>query len=323
MTAPGRRQDERDRLRGRLPGPGCHEGHDGVFPRRVHRRPPPAARAHQLPERQPGVRRVHLARIGTGERPAQPGRRPGGRPAGSAPASGGCGPAPPPDLPAPAASRAITQAPPMASAVAQPISTTAVAVTTAVGVCGHACAVRPCRTSLANFMPNDSVVPPVTTAASLAAAQISPQTATSDQQPISTAQPAARPAGSDRRARAQCPAHRGSPSWAMRMAWSVSYSQCSGPDQGELDRDAQPFAGLDQVLAAAGVAGAGLVGLRGRPRRDQRLFRSGQRGDLGDPGQLAGRQPGQDGDRGAVHEAAGLGPVLLGGAGRRGRRASG
>ena len=38
-----------------------------------------------------------------------------------------------------------------------------------------------------------------------------------------------------------------------------------GPDEGELDRDSQPLPGLDQVLATAGVAGAGLVGLRRRP----------------------------------------------------------
>src|SRR5262249_62289595 len=88
---------------------------------------------------------------------------------------------------------ATTQAAPIASAVAQPISTTAAAATTAVGVCGHACAVRPFRTSLANLMPNGSAVPLVTTAASLAAAQISPQTATSDQQPIRTTHPAALP----------------------------------------------------------------------------------------------------------------------------------
>ena len=68
-------------------------------------------------------------------------------------------------------------------------------VTATVGVCGHACPVRPCRTSPANLMPNGSTVPPVIPAASLAAAQIDPFSATSDQQAISTAHPAAVPPG--------------------------------------------------------------------------------------------------------------------------------
>ena len=95
-------------------------------------------------------------------------------------------------------------------------------VTTTVGVCGHACPVRPCRTSAANFMPNDSAAPPVIHAASLAATQISPISATSDQHAISTAQPGGRPTWRSRRARAQRPAHHELPSWLSRIAWSVS-----------------------------------------------------------------------------------------------------
>ena len=100
----GRGQHERDRLRGRLARPGCHERHHGVFPRRVHRRPAPAARAHQPSERQPGLGRVHR-RAGR-RRPATGAglrRAAGDRPAGSVPASAGCGPAPRPGHPAPAA----------------------------------------------------------------------------------------------------------------------------------------------------------------------------------------------------------------------------
>ena len=39
-----------------------------------------------------------------------------------------------------------------------------------------------------------------------------------------------------------------------------------GADQAQLDRDAEPFAGLDQVLAAARMAGAGLPRVRERTR---------------------------------------------------------
>src|SRR5258708_29859441 len=69
-----------------------------------------------------------------------------------------------------------------------------------------------------------------------------------------------------------------------------------GPDEAELDRDAEPLTGLDQVLAAAGVAGARLVGLRRRPRRHQRPLRPRQRSDLSDPGGFAARPAGQDRD---------------------------
>ena len=92
-------------------------------------------------------------------------------------------------------SRAVRQAATPASSAASPARTIAVVTTATVGVCGHARPVRPCRTSPANPAPNGSVLPPVIAAAILAAAQISPARATSDQQPASTAQPAAVPPG--------------------------------------------------------------------------------------------------------------------------------
>ena len=92
-------------------------------------------------------------------------------------------------------SRTITRAPIVARTTTHPARTKTVTVTTTVGVCGHACPVRPCRTSPANFMPNDSAVPPVIHAASLAANQISPTSATRDQHATSTAHPATVPPG--------------------------------------------------------------------------------------------------------------------------------
>ena len=88
-----------------------------------------------------------------------------------------------------------------------------------------------------------------------------------------------------------------------------------GADETEFDRDAEPFARLDQVFASAGMAGAGLPGVRRGPGRDQFLLRPGERGDLADAGQLAGRQAAHDGDGAPLDEAAGLGAVLLGGQG--------
>ena len=65
--------------------------------------------------------------------------------------------------------------------------------TATVGVCGQASWLRPCSRSRVNFIPNGSVRPPVIAPAIAAAAQIRPDTATADQQEISTAQPAAAP----------------------------------------------------------------------------------------------------------------------------------
>ena len=67
--------------------------------------------------------------------------------------------------------------------------------TATVGVCGQAADVCPRRTSPANLVPNGSTRPPVTAAAMLAAAQISPFNAASAQQTTSTTQAAAVPPG--------------------------------------------------------------------------------------------------------------------------------
>ena len=67
--------------------------------------------------------------------------------------------------------------------------------TATVGVCGHASWLRPCTRSRVNFIPNGSVRPPVIVPAIAAAAQIRPDTATADQQAISTTQAAAAPPG--------------------------------------------------------------------------------------------------------------------------------
>ena len=81
----GRRQHERDRLRGRLPRPGRHERHHRVFPRRVHARPGPPARAQQPAEREPGLGRVHRPGVGAGQGPAQACGGPGYRQPGQGP----------------------------------------------------------------------------------------------------------------------------------------------------------------------------------------------------------------------------------------------
>src|SRR5579859_2182778 len=60
-----------------------------------------------------------------------------------------------------------------------------------------------------------------------------------------------------------------------------------GADEAEFDRDTQSLAGLDEIFASAGVAGAGLPGVRRGPGCDQFLLRPGQRGDLVDPGEFA------------------------------------
>ena len=193
--------------------------------------------------------------------------------------------------------------------------------TAGVGVCGQAVLVRPCRTSAANLIPNGSAVPPLSPAAIRAAAQTIPFSATSPQQAASTAQqPAVPPGASDGRGpSARLTAHH--PRNALRPVrrWSelrvCLVEVVLGADEGELDRDAEPFAGLDQVFAAAGVACAGQVGLGRRPGRHQRAFGAGERGDLTDPGQLARRQPGEHGDRRTVHEPARFRPVLGGGEG--------
>jgi hypothetical protein len=97
--------------------------------------------------------------------------------------------------PAAGRSRLVSRTAATARTVTHPARSTAVTATAAVEVRGHACEVRPCRTSLANLVPNGSVPPPSTQASSRAAAQIIPIRATSDQQPISTAHPAAAPPG--------------------------------------------------------------------------------------------------------------------------------
>ena len=154
----GRGQHERDRLGGGLARPRCHEADHGVFPRRVHRRPRRRAGAHQLPERQPGLRRVDAPRG-----PRRPGTgaarsRPGHLGNGSAPASADCGPAPPPDPPARATAARPPAPQPRPARPPRPVEHHGGDQSTAaVGVCGHACCVRPCSRSPVNFIPNGSV----------------------------------------------------------------------------------------------------------------------------------------------------------------------
>ena len=81
----GRGEDERDRLRRRLARPRCHECHHGVFPGGKDGLPVPATGLHQLPEREPGLRRLQGARVCARQRPAQAHCSAGGRPAGQSP----------------------------------------------------------------------------------------------------------------------------------------------------------------------------------------------------------------------------------------------
>ena len=78
----GRGQHERDRLRGGLARPWCHERDDRVPPPGVDRRPGAAVGARELSKRQPGVGGLDRPRVGSGQRPAQPGSRTGGMPVG-------------------------------------------------------------------------------------------------------------------------------------------------------------------------------------------------------------------------------------------------
>ncbi|WP_396781510.1 DUF6000 family protein [Microbispora sp. H10830] len=82
-------------------------------------------------------------------------------------------------------------------------------------------------------------------------------------------------------------------------------------DQRQLDRNAEPLPRFDQVLAAAGMPGSRLPGVRRRPGGDQLGLGTRERCDLIDPGELARRQPRQHGDGRTVGETPGLGPVLL------------
>ncbi len=83
----------------------------------------------------------------------------------------------------------------MLTAVASASSTAAIAVTAGVGVWGQAAAVRPCRTSMPNLIPNGSAAPPHIPAAIRADAQTIPLSATRPQHTASTAQQPTVPAG--------------------------------------------------------------------------------------------------------------------------------
>ena len=158
----GRGQHERDRLRGRLPRPGRHERRPRCLPTT---RTPPARGGRRGASAARAPARPAPGRIARGSVPARDRRSPAAaRAAGSrvsarirglrasaATGSPGAG-RQPADQP-----RAATTA----SAATPPTRITAAMTTATVGVCGHACWVRPCSRSPANFVPNGSVVPPV------------------------------------------------------------------------------------------------------------------------------------------------------------------
>ena len=216
------------------------------------------------PSASPASAGLHRARVGAGQRPAQLNRAPGGRQPGQPAHPRVAGqrrhrvsgrraqPRREPDRPRPLRPR---RTPSQDDGRSAP--------TAAVGVCGQARLAWPVQDVTDEFHAERlRPAPPVTAAAIRAAAQIRPRSATSAQQPASTAQPAAVPPGAVGGPRSQRPAHRGSPCLVAADGLVGVVQIVLRADQGELDRDAEPFAGLDQVLAAAGVAGAGLVGLR-------------------------------------------------------------
>ena len=179
------------------------------------------AGAQQPAEREPGLGRVHRPRVGAGQGPAQARRGPGDRQPGQRPhprIAGQRRDRIPGSWPQPHDHPGTT----VARTATHPARTTAVTVTATVGVCGHACPVRPCRRSPANFMPNGSAVPPRDPRREPGRGPDQPDSATSAQQAISTAHPAAVPPGAtDGRgpsARLTASPRR----WLSRIAWSVS-----------------------------------------------------------------------------------------------------
>ena len=197
MTAPGADSTNGIACAVVLPDRGAMNADHGVFPRRVHRRARggrPGASAARAPARPaPGPSPGGRCRPGTGA--ARP--RPGRPAAGSAPASAGCGPAPRPGPPAPAAAGAISRA---ATAASDGRSTgqddRGDGRPRRWGCAATPAWLRPCRTSPANFIPNGSAVPPVIRGGEPRPRPRSARSsATSDQQAISTAQPAAVPPG--------------------------------------------------------------------------------------------------------------------------------